>query len=508
MIDTSIHNLFAVLATGLLHSVWLFALLSGIGHTIASNLRLASHRYLAYLLALLSLPVTFAAVLFVSWRSAFGTVTRTSVPTDDVGAGQPLLLPDSLTQIGLSLTPAWTDILATAYLLGLTIFAGIRIYQYSVTLSLRASGRNPDPKWLGIFYELRTKIVPGKEVGWKVTNRVRQVLVVGVFRPVILFPIGLLATLTPAEVEAVLLHELYHVRRYDAFWNALQLIVVSLFFYHPVVYWLSRRIDREREYVCDDAASAATEPTTYARALVRLAKFSLHPKMAYTMSAIDDQTFTHRIRRLFGRPAQAGKFRSSFVVPLALLPLCLLLAFAPAGAGEESTPPESAPMGQVVSTTVSGSVTDADTGEPLIGTSIIIQGTSQGTVSDLEGNFTINMPDGAYNLVFYYTGYQTSIQSTQLHQEANKPLYVQLAKDRDGTEVGKAPSSVSNNDILKGLPGNVLLIINGKRVERSEVNNLDRNNIEKIDVIKDKAKLGELGYGFEFDGAILITTKE
>src|SRR5262249_12856796 len=78
--------------------------------------------------------------------------------------------------------------------------------------------------------------------------------VVGWMRPVILLPIAAIAALTPAQVEAILAHELAHIRRHDYVVNFLQTIAETLLFYHPAVWWVSRRIRAEREHCCDDVA--------------------------------------------------------------------------------------------------------------------------------------------------------------------------------------------------------------------------------------------------------------
>ena len=77
-------------------------------------------------------------------------------------------------------------------------------------------------------------------------------MLLGHLRPVILVPVGLLAGLPAGQVEAILLHELAHVRRCDYLVNALQRLVEGLFFYHPAVWWISRVIRAERENCCDD----------------------------------------------------------------------------------------------------------------------------------------------------------------------------------------------------------------------------------------------------------------
>jgi beta-lactamase regulating signal transducer with metallopeptidase domain len=95
--------------------------------------------------------------------------------------------------------------------------------------------------------------------------------VLGSLRPVILLPASTLTGLTPEQIEMVLAHELAHIRRHDFLVNLLQALVETLMFYHPAVWWMSRRVRIERENCCDDLAVAVCgNPLQYARALTRL----------------------------------------------------------------------------------------------------------------------------------------------------------------------------------------------------------------------------------------------
>lgn len=90
-------------------------------------------------------------------------------------------------------------------------------------------------------------------------------------RPVIWMPATLLTQMAPDQIEAILAHELAHVRRCDWLWNGIQNAVETLLFYHPGIWWLSRRIRQERENACDDlAATACGSPLVLAEALGRL----------------------------------------------------------------------------------------------------------------------------------------------------------------------------------------------------------------------------------------------
>jgi beta-lactamase regulating signal transducer with metallopeptidase domain len=83
-------------------------------------------------------------------------------------------------------------------------------------------------------------------------------MVIGILKPIILVPLGILSQLPPDQIEAVLLHELAHIRRMDYLVNLCQSLAESLLFFNPAVLWISALIREERENCCDDVAIGAT----------------------------------------------------------------------------------------------------------------------------------------------------------------------------------------------------------------------------------------------------------
>ena len=107
--------------------------------------------------------------------------------------------------------------------------------------------------------------------------------VIGWLKPVVLLPASALAALSPQQLEAILAHELAHIRRHDYLVNLLQTLVETLLFYHPAVWWLSRRIRIERENCCDDlAVSLCGDPVAYASALADLEALRSEPRRRIT----------------------------------------------------------------------------------------------------------------------------------------------------------------------------------------------------------------------------------
>ena len=150
--------------------------------------------------------------------------------------------------------------------------------------------------------------------------------VAGWLRPVILMPAASLAGLDWRALEALLAHELAHIRRHDYLVNLLQTTVDTLLFYHPAVWYVSRRIRIERENCCDDfAAHLCGDRVLYARALVDLEQIRA-TQPAFAMSARGG-SLIHRIRRLLlpGAPERRGPAWLPALAGLAAV-ACLLVA--------------------------------------------------------------------------------------------------------------------------------------------------------------------------------------
>ncbi|MGA3213595.1 MAG: M56 family metallopeptidase, partial [Terriglobales bacterium] len=153
--------------------------------------------------------------------------------------------------------------------------------------------------------------------------RLQAPVVMGWFSPVLLLPVSALTGLSAEQLQAVIAHELAHVKRLDTFVNAYQVLIETLLFYHPAVWWLSRRIRQEREHCCDDAAVALCgDPVEYARALTLLEEWRGAPALAM---AATRGPLASRIMRLLGLNQLGAGMRSAGV---AASVVCLVTALA------------------------------------------------------------------------------------------------------------------------------------------------------------------------------------
>ncbi|MDX1460638.1 MAG: M56 family metallopeptidase [Xanthomonadales bacterium] len=133
--------------------------------------------------------------------------------------------------------------------------------------------------------------------------------VVGWLKPVILLPASVIARLPSDQLEMVIAHELGHVKRFDYLFNLFQILVETLFFYHPAIRWMSREVRQEREHCCDDlVVNACGRPVVYARALANIESLR-GPQNVVAMAATGGD-LVHRVRRIVRReiPRHNGGF--------------------------------------------------------------------------------------------------------------------------------------------------------------------------------------------------------
>ena len=144
--------------------------------------------------------------------------------------------------------------------------------------------------------------------------------VIGTIRPVILLPVAALTSLTPDQIEALLAHELAHIRRRDYAVNLAQTLAEALLFFHPAVWWMSARIREEREHCCDEiAVGVCAEPVVYASALAEIASWRRRD-LALSLGAADGALLA-RVRRILREP-EAHTLRAgtgSIALALAIL---------------------------------------------------------------------------------------------------------------------------------------------------------------------------------------------
>ena len=176
--------------------------------------------------------------------------------------------------------------------------------------------------WCSRLVSLRHKLAVSRPVRLLQSACVEVPTVIGYLSPVILVPASALTGLTTQQLELLLAHELAHIRRHDYLVNALQNIVEILLFYHPAVWWISRRVREEREHCCDDLAVATCgDRLEYVRALATMEELrGLSP--AWTIGA-QGGSLVQRVRRLLRAPDPSPNPAGWWITGFAILILVI-----------------------------------------------------------------------------------------------------------------------------------------------------------------------------------------
>lgn len=173
--------------------------------------------------------------------------------------------------------------------------------------------------------------------------------VIGVLRPVLLLPEGLTERLSPDEFDAVLVHELCHVRRRDNLTAAIHMTVEAIFWFFPLVWWVGARLILEREQACDESVlDGGNDPSTYAESILKVCKFYLHSPLA-CMAGVSGADLKKRVEAIMNArkqfqlgPIQRGLLAlaagAALVAPMALGLLSVQTAAAAADDGNDLSP--------------------------------------------------------------------------------------------------------------------------------------------------------------------------
>ena len=304
--------LIALWVMTLLHSLWQGALLAGLLWLTLRGVRTASQRYwwslASLLLLVLSLFVTYGVLERPS--ASISLPPTISIPLQPtLESTTPVIHSTNDSQVATNSRAAkrptlslhWQPILFMLWCIGVTAMLIRMGLLLGGTLRLRnqATVCN-DQKLLERANQLQTQLGITRRIVLRLSQQVLIPCTVGILRPMILLPTTIIGTDTD-EAEAILLHELAHIRRCDWLINIVQMAIESLLFFNPAVWWISRQIRIEREASCDQvAAGQSPHPIRYAECLLRFASIQCHQgnEAALALSSDKRRPTTERIQRL------------------------------------------------------------------------------------------------------------------------------------------------------------------------------------------------------------------
>jgi beta-lactamase regulating signal transducer with metallopeptidase domain len=198
--------------------------------------------------------------------------------------------------------------------------------------------------WHDALTRARARMRMATPVRLLASARVDVPMVIGLWRPLILVPASAMTGLSASQLEAILAHELAHIRRHDYLVNLLQSFVETLLFYHPAVWWLSHRIREEREHCADDlAVHCCGDAYLYARALAHIEQLRVAPSPQPALGA-GGGSLLLRVRRLLVAsepPSPRRPWRLASGLGSAVLAVVLGTSQLPETARAEPTPSDS-----------------------------------------------------------------------------------------------------------------------------------------------------------------------
>lgn len=269
--------------------------------------RAASRRYVACCLAmgaLVALPVLTAVL--ASMQAEVWIVDRVFTPL----ALMPQLsvLVPMLGGVVVGTIERWA---VMAWLCGLAVASLRLVIGWMHVNHIRRTATAAPRSAVSVMSRVARRLAMRTQTRLAMTAVAESPVVFGWRTPTILLPKATLTELTREQLEAVLAHELAHVRRADYAVNLAQVFIETVLFHHPATWWVSTRMRRERERCCDDSAVAMSgNPAMYVRALLTLERSRpASPTLAIGIGSSEHELLP-RIRRLLGRDAPPPRARS------------------------------------------------------------------------------------------------------------------------------------------------------------------------------------------------------
>ncbi|PWT95193.1 MAG: hypothetical protein C5B52_18320 [Bacteroidetes bacterium] len=289
-----------------IHSLWqglLFAILAG-AIIMFSNRMKSFQRYsvLSFLftLFLASTIITFGWELFSQKQTASTIITSSTTTNQIINLDQAFFNSNKsqdqqgqsifstiikyLNENAFLLVGLWFILFTIKFVKLVSNLANIqRIKNYKAS--------EVDSNWSDKLKELADTLKIRRAIKLLESEIVKVPMVIGTLKPIVLVPIGMLANLPAEEVEAILLHELAHIRRSDYLINLIQSFAETIFFFNPALLWISSLIREERENCCDDiAVMRSGNKITYVRALVSFEEFH-HSGISYAPAISGSRNF-------------------------------------------------------------------------------------------------------------------------------------------------------------------------------------------------------------------------
>lgn len=297
--EALLNNLIKAIGWSIIHSLWQAAIIYGLLFAVIMfwpkiNARIKHNlSFWALCLMFVSFSLTFFSIF---------ELPNTAEKVSHIALTQ--VAYQNLTNFSNTLNlkaEAHFPILVIVYIVGISFQLVILLSGYQRLKKLKHASKLQVPAlWMDIFNTTLTQLKLNKTVQFYLSTKVNVPLVIGYFKPVVLFPVALATQLDLKQVEAILIHELSHVRRNDYLINLVKTCIETLLFFNPFVWLTTKFIQIEREHACDDLVVNITgTPLTYAHALLKLELLKNKQTPALSLAATGkNQHLYQRIKRI------------------------------------------------------------------------------------------------------------------------------------------------------------------------------------------------------------------
>ncbi len=205
--------------------------------------------------------------------------------------------------------------LSVAYLLLMVVLCVRWVMGYRYTVMLRRQGLLKIPvDWRLFVKNTAQRLGITREISIYLSEKISSPLTIGFIKPLILVPVASISHLTVAQLEAVILHEIAHIKRYDYLVNILLSVAEISLFFNPFTQLLSRQIKKERENSCDDwVLQFQYSAETYAEALLRIAQLQATPALVMAAKGSNENELLSRVKRMIGVQDQGFNYRKQLL---------------------------------------------------------------------------------------------------------------------------------------------------------------------------------------------------
>lgn len=324
----------------LFHSLWqgfIWVLALSLALRFVSRQK-AQLRYVVSLLCLAGLFFTSFATFLYEYQLISSNTFSLSLTDEAMIVVHPISIEEAM-------SPGFMDAMSTslenwgAYLpyfsmiwvLGVLFFSLKWMGSWMYLKDIRRNSTEAKYTWQGWVDELAYEMNIRRYVSLRESSQIQSPMVIGHLKPIILLPVGMLTGLSTIQLEAILAHELAHIRRYDFLINLLQSVMEILFFYHPAQWWISNQVRDEREHCCDDSAvKVCGNPMAYAKALAALEEMRIQQVQLAPALSGRKPHLLNRIKRLL-TPELVEKPRETrvYFLSLVILGLCAMFMVNP-----------------------------------------------------------------------------------------------------------------------------------------------------------------------------------